>query len=405
MRKPSRMILLSLLPAAAVASMLLTGATTARAAQLPCTPGSPGVCISLTGASGIPTGGAVTVSFPATSSTATGVDAFQAELSAGFQPNPNLIYVPGGYTVSFSNCSGGSAAGGTYLVGSGNQYPAPPVDALGTTYGASNSPLSFVADTVGGILTCDFSVVNTGALSPATLAVPNDLFAFFGDGTSASSAARVACGPPTAGGSGAVSKNIATDGGCDDSNGTATYPVTGFITLTFPTASSRATGVDAFQAKPSQVYVSGSYSVTFSHCTGGTSSGGTYQVGSGNQFATPPTNAGGTTYSAANSPLSFTATAAGGSVSCAYSVTSTGAFPNGTVSMTNDIFVFFSDGTSGQFASESVRPFSGAPVIVPEVPQVALLAVAGVGATACVAARRRWRRLGGKARGPHSLHD
>jgi hypothetical protein len=202
-----------------------------------------------------------------------------------------------------------------------------------------------------------------------------------------------------------VSKNIDTDGGCDNSNGTATFPVTGFITLNFPNASSRATGVDAFQAKPSQVYMSGSYSVTLSHCTGGISSSGTYQVGSGNQFPTPPTNAGGTTYSASNSPLSFTATAAGGSVSCAYSVTSTGAFPRGTVSMTNDIFVFFSDGTSGHFASESVKPYSGLSAVLPEVPQVALLALAGVGASACVAGRRRWRRLGEQAREPHSLHD
>jgi hypothetical protein len=193
-----------------------------------------------------------------------------------------------------------------------------------------------------------------------------------------------------------VSKNIDTDAGCDNSNGTAPFPVTGFVTINFPSASSQATGVDAFQAKPSQVYMSGSYSVMFSRCTGGTANGGTYQVGSGNQFPTPPTNAGGTTYNASNSPLSFTSTAAGGSVSCAYSVTSTGAFPNGTVSMTNDIFVFFSDGSSGQFASQSVKPFFGAPVVVPEVPQVALFALAGgvVSAVAgWVAGRRRRRRL------------
>ena len=77
-------------------------------------------------------------------------------------------------------------------------------------------------------------------------------------------------------------------------------------------------------------------------------------------------------------------------------VTSTGAFPNGTVSMTNDIFVFFSDGSSGHFASQSVKPFSGAPIVVPEVPQVALLALAGgvVSAVAGLVAGRRRRRLG-----------
>jgi hypothetical protein len=386
---------------AVLASMLITGSTPALAAQSSCTPTSPGACISLNGAAGVPTGGVIAISFPPTSSSATGVDAFQAEVAGAFQPASIMAYVPGAYVLSFSNCSGGSAAGGTYLVGNASQYPAPPADALGTAYGALNSPLAFSADSAGGSLACDFSVVTAGTLPPATLAIPNDVFLFFGDGTSTSLKKGVACGPPTAGGSGEVSKNIDTNSGCDNSNGTAAYPVTGFITIHVPSSSPQATGVDAFQAKPSQSYVSGSYTISFTNCTGGAASNGAYQIGSGNQFPTPPTHASGTTYRASTSPLSFTATTAGGSVSCAYSITTTGTLPADSVSMTNDIFVFFSDGTSGQFASQSVKPFIFSSPVVPESPQVALFALAGVAASvgvAGVAGLRRRQHLSEQAR-------
>jgi hypothetical protein len=234
-------------------------------------------------------------------------------------------------------------------------------------------------------------------LPAMTLSVTNEVFVFFSDGTSTTVTSRLPCSPPTVGGAGEAGKNVDTNDGCDSSNGTSDYPVGGYITIAFPSTAADATGVDALQANPSQTYVSGSYTVSFSGCSGGSMSSGTYDVGSSaNQFPTPPTDAAGSTYNATDSPLSMSAAAPGGTVSCAYSVTTTGSFPPDSSSMKNDIVVFFSDGNEAHFASQSVAPYASSTPATPEAPQVALLALAGAAvlAGAGLRARRRARCSG-----------
>jgi hypothetical protein len=365
-RRFQRIALFGALPLPAVAALLIVGAGHASAASSPYA-------------------GVLTMTFPGGVTAATGVDAFQSD--------PVEVYVPGAYTVAFTSCSGGSALGGTYLVGPGNVFPTPPTDATGTTYGASNAPFTLVASAPGGTLACQYTVTAPTALPAFTLSLTNELFLFFSDGSSTTRTNRLPCSPPTVGGSGEAGKNIDTNNGCDSSNGTSNYPVAGYISVSFPAAVSQATGVDAFQANPSQAYPAGSYTVSFTGCSGGSISDRTYDVGnSSNQFPTPPTDASNNTYEASSSPLSLTAATPGGTVSCAYSVSTTGSIPPDSSSMKNDIIVFFTDGNEAHFASQSVAPYASSTPATPEAPQVALIALAGIAVASgafVVRARRR----------------
>jgi hypothetical protein len=163
-------------------------------------------------------------------------------------------------------------------------------------------------------------------------------------------------------------------------------PMTGNLSLSATTAGTTYTLVDAFQALPNgpaankDRYYQGTYTFSFSNCTGGTATGGAETIGSGGVYpgGPPPTN---------SNPPSYHAT--GTSVSCDYSIAFSGTAPAGTiVSVKNDVWVLVGGTFATQTASNSVTPPFGSPV-VPEVGLPALLPLAGLLLLGIVVAHRR----------------
>jgi hypothetical protein len=104
-------------------------------------------------------------------------------------------------------------------------------------------------------------------------------------------------------------------------------------------------------------YWDGSYAVTFPTVIGGTATGATYVVAPTTaRYPDPPSMP---------APLSFTSTVAGGTVMAEYSIVFTGSLPAAKAdiaSMTNNLFVWFGEGTpKTQVRTESVKPFDPTP--------------------------------------------
>jgi hypothetical protein len=208
---------------------------------------------------------------------------------------------------------------------------------------------------------------------------------------SGSVGATTACTAPSAPSPG-VAKNIDTISGCNVGGAQADNPVTGWITINFPGDSASATGVDAFSQPPgaSGPVLSGTYTITFSSCTGGPTTDDasyTYTVAAGDTYPSEPS-------STPSTPLMFTADSAGGTVECAYSVTQSPTLSTsgkGGNTFTNDIWVNFSNNTSAQAASNSVGP-PVPPEAIPEAPLAIGLPIAALvlfGGAFFIAVRRR----------------
>jgi hypothetical protein len=203
-------------------------------------------------------------------------------------------------------------------------------------------------------------------------------------------AAGTACTGVVAVGNG---KSINTTAGCAQPGvpppvgGTATNPATGYIQITMPAGVTTATLLDVFQAVgtgDNSTFYMGSYTVSFGSCTGGTATGGTYVVGTGGTYpGTPPTTTG-------TLPI-YTASTAGGTVTCAYTVLYSGTAPTTGHSFRNDVFVTYGDLTTAQFASQSVGAPGG--IVVPEAPLAILLPLIGLAIVGVVALAVRRRRI------------
>jgi hypothetical protein len=187
-----------------------------------------------------------------------------------------------------------------------------------------------------------------------------------------------------------VAKNINTSLGCDDASGAATDPATGYITVAMPSGVTTATLIDVFRPQPApHDYYDGSYVANFSGCTGGTATDASYTVSaSPPTYPTPPGTSG--------TLPTVTASTAGGTVSCAYSISVTGSPPQATiVSVVNAAFITFSNDAKTHVATISVKPFTEIPPggTIPEVPWVpALVLLGGV----IVLVPPIWRRWLGK---------
>ena len=164
-------------------------------------------------------------------------------------------------------------------------------------------------------------------------------------------------------------------------NGAMTNPVAGVITIGGLAASTSYTLVDALQALPNNGanrdrFYQGSYTLTWGACSSGSATGSTFNIGpklAGSGFAAgvPPMTAG---------PLATVTSGAGGSVSCAYTLTFTVSPVAGTVvSVRNDIFVMSGSSPVAHFASVSVgAPPLTPPPGIPESPLMVLLPVSAL---------------------------
>jgi hypothetical protein len=86
--------------------------------------------------------------------------------------NANRFY-QGSYTVTFTNCVGGTATGGTETIGAGGSYPGSPP----TNGGAP----TFKVDPNATSMTCDYSVTFAGTAPSGTITgIQNDVWMLFG---------------------------------------------------------------------------------------------------------------------------------------------------------------------------------------------------------------------------------
>src|SRR5258708_27245832 len=116
------------------------------------------------------------------------------------------------------------------------------------------------------------------------------LTSLFVGSTGAPALAVTACTTPSATG---LHKSINTDQGCDIADGTANYPITGFISDIGATASTTYTLEDVYQTLPesSGVVYPGAYSLALT-CTTGSGTNGSYTVAAGTAtYPTPPSPA------------------------------------------------------------------------------------------------------------------
>jgi len=218
-------------------------------------------------------------------------------------------------------------------------------------------------------------------LGGALLAVPGAVLV-----TAAPAAAQTqACTAPPPPSPGALAKNIDTSLGCDATDGAAGNPATGFISLTMPEGSNtiEPDGLyDYFFAVSGGVFegFGGTYALTFSNCTGGTGSGATYLLES---------SGGGGGLAPAGPGANMSSTTAGGTVSCAYSVSYAGTPPAGT-RVSNGVTAILDPITLVHGESAEVQRFGAAEV--PEAPLAIMLpAVGGLAVLGMVLLRRRRR--------------
>lgn len=184
-------------------------------------------------------------------------------------------------------------------------------------------------------------------------------------GSNGSANVETTCNAPPAA-PGEIAKSIDTTLGCDAADGTALNPVTGWMTVHMPAGISTATGLDVFEANVKggdHPYWAGGYTVSFPTVSGGTATGATYTVADGSaRYPDPP--------SITPHPLTFTSTTAGGTVQAQYRVVFSGSAPAAMAdmaSMTNNLFVWFGDGSpKTQARTVSVKPFEpGGPTPTP----------------------------------------
>lgn len=181
-----------------------------------------------------------------------------------------------------------------------------------------------------------------------------------------------ACAAPTAPAEGAMAKNIDTTLGCDNPDGAATNPATGYFAINMPATTTTAGLIDYFQGGGQTFF--GTYTLTFSNCAGGSATGGTYTL------SDPASPGGGFT----GQPGAVTADTPGGTVSCAYSVSYSGTPPAGAT-LTNRIQT--ADQSPMGASSATVQRFAAADI--PEAPIAILLPAAGALAGGVLLVRRR----------------
>jgi hypothetical protein len=141
---------------------------------------------SLGGTTSIPTPmtGNLSLSGTTTGTTYTLVDAFQALPSGGANKDR---YYQGAYTISFSNCTGGTANGSVETISSNGVYPGgpPPNNTSPPSYQASGSSVS-----------CDYSITFSGTAPAGTIvSVKNDVWVLVG-GTLVTQTAGPSVTPP-----------------------------------------------------------------------------------------------------------------------------------------------------------------------------------------------------------------
>ena len=170
-------------------------------------------------------------------------------------------------------------------------------------------------------------------------------------------------------------------------------PMTGNLSLSGTTAGTTYTLVDAFQALPNggadkDRYYQGTYTISFSNCTGGTANGSVETISSNGVYpgGPPPNN---------TSPPSYLASSS--SVSCDYLIAFSGTAPAGTiVSVKNDVWVLVGGTFVTQTASNSeTPPFGSPPPVVPETGLPILLPLAGLLLLGIVVVARRRRLASG----------
>lgn len=137
-------------------------------------------CNDSAGQAGNPSTGYVTFGFPAGDAAAKVLFATEGNDRGGGHP-----YYTGSYFVQLTNCTGGTAISysATYDVTnpSSNQYPTPPANGSGTTFGQSNSPFAITASSTGGSVTCQYSLAAPISASTDTSAASYtvDVFAWY----------------------------------------------------------------------------------------------------------------------------------------------------------------------------------------------------------------------------------
>jgi hypothetical protein len=156
--------------------------------------------------------------------------------------------------------------------------------------------------------------------------------------------------------------------------GTLTHPgpMTGTLSVGSIPANTKLIMVDAFQAVPdtgssANRFYRGTYTFTFTNCTGGTATGGAETIGTGGAFpGNPPTNSGAPTFTLASNSSSM---------SCDYSVTFAGNAPTGSITgLNNDVWMMFNGALQSQFFATAPNP------VIPEAPMAILMPLTGIAA-------------------------
>ena len=183
--------------------------------------------------------------------------------------------------------------------------------------------------------------------------------AFMGLGTLVNGGSKVAASPSITGGACSapsassvsdVFKNISTDQGCNNSEGQADFPITGWIAYN-PGAATTVQLGDFYEGLSSHNFYWGAYTLTFGTCTDGAATSGTYNVtqGTGDYPSTVPTYSG---------VLATLTGGADGKSICPYSLTVQNE-PSGHLnSSKNDLWIM-TNGEAAQghhTATESVKP-------------------------------------------------
>jgi len=179
---------------------------------------------------------------------------------------------------------------------------------------------------------------------------------------------------------------------CNDANGQADYPITGWIAYN-PGAGTTVQLGDFYEGLSTHHFYWGVYSLTFGACTDGTAAAGSYNVtqNTGSYPQTMPTFTG---------TLATITGGADGNAICPYSLTVQNA-PSGHLnSSKNDLWIAVNNQplqghhTATQSVGPPNLPQGGN---VPEVPTVALLVGAGALSVALVSVRRMKRSQRGQA--------
>src|SRR5579864_6533224 len=149
---------------------------------------------------------------------------------------------------------------------------------------------------------------------PATVGLLTIGFtSLFVTSTASPALATGACTAPSGTG---LQKNINTSDGCDQADGQADYPITGFIAFTGAAANTTYTLEDVYQTLPdsSAVVYSGAYVLALT-CSTGSGTDGSYNVAAGSStYPSPPSPAPAGT-------LPTVTTNGSGDVVCSYSLT------------------------------------------------------------------------------------